>query len=132
MARRGRRHDAVSSADTNDNARDALDALLEPLPGPLPDLSTLSTLTDFGPPTIPHDRRTYTFGQEQQPHQVIDDLRQNMSTHALPSGVRVDVPQTAAFCVRRKERREVLFAKRLHKRGRGGSRRRDWRSEVKC
>lgn len=44
--------------------------------------------------------------------------------------VQFALPEKTIVCVRRKQRREVFFAKRL-KRGRGGGRRTRW-SEVKC
>lgn len=54
--------------------------------------------------------------------------RQNV----LPARVRFDVPEKVAKCVRRKERREVLFAKRKTRKGAGSRRRRDWWSDVSC
>jgi len=41
-------------------------------------------------------------------------------------------PPNIMECIRRKIRREVLHALRLKKSGRGGSKKRDWRSDIKC
>lgn len=42
------------------------------------------------------------------------------------------VPKRVAVCVRRKERREVIHAKRLTAKGAGGSKRRNFWSDVSC
>lgn len=58
----------------------------------------------------------------------------NKAQWALPHTVGFAEPKRVAVCVRRKERKEVLFAKALTKKGgRGGGRRRrnEW-SNVKC
>lgn len=47
------------------------------------------------------------------------------------SGVRFQIPRDVAVCIRRKERREVLIAKRK-RRGRGVVGRRNWFSSVSC
>lgn len=59
------------------------------------------------------------------------------SSHKAVSGrsfqkIGFDNPEKVIRCARRYARREVLFAKRLHRRGRGGSRRRNYWSNVKC
>lgn len=41
-------------------------------------------------------------------------------------------PQSVAICVRRKQRREVLFAKKLKTSGRGRSKRRNYHSNIRC
>lgn len=51
---------------------------------------------------------------------------------ALPSTLSFADPRATVVCVRRRQRREVLFALNKMRRGRGGSRRRDWRSQVRC
>lgn len=50
----------------------------------------------------------------------------------LPSRIAYDRPVEAIHCVRRKQRREVIFAKNYRRRGRGGSRKRDFWSQFKC
>lgn len=50
----------------------------------------------------------------------------------VPARVRFDLPERVAKCVRRKERREVMFAKRKTRKGAGSRRRRDWWSDVSC
>lgn len=41
-------------------------------------------------------------------------------------------PDRVAVCVRRERRREVMFAKKLTRKGAGGAKRRNWWSDVKC
>lgn len=41
-------------------------------------------------------------------------------------------PTFAVVCARRHQRREVIFATRKHRRGKGGSRRRNFWSNVRC
>jgi len=41
-------------------------------------------------------------------------------------------PDQVVLCVRRKERREVLFAKKKTRRGPGGPRRRNWTTFISC
>lgn len=41
-------------------------------------------------------------------------------------------PDRVALCVRRKRRREVLFAKRKTRKGSGGAKRLNWRSFIHC
>lgn len=51
----------------------------------------------------------------------------------LAHGLAFPNPKRVLICVRRKSRREVLFAKNLHRRGAGArKRRRTYYSEVKC
>lgn len=62
---------------------------------------------------------------------VVPPSRSLFNALAYPSArVRFEVPDRTIVCVRRKERREVFFAKKL-KRGRGGGRRTKW-SDVQC
>lgn len=49
-----------------------------------------------------------------------------------PRNVAFSVPRDVAICVRRKTRREVIFAKRKYSKGAGASRRRSWFSKVGC
>lgn len=50
----------------------------------------------------------------------------------LPVSVGFAVPEKVALCVRRRTRKEVLFAKRLTAKGARGNRRRNQWSDVKC
>lgn len=57
------------------------------------------------------------------------------SSHKAVSGksfqkIGFDNPDQVIVCARRRSRREIMFAKKL--RGRGGSRRRNYWSDVKC
>lgn len=59
------------------------------------------------------------------------------SSHKAVSGrsfqkIGFDNPDQTIVCARRRSRREVIFAKNLSRRGRGGSRRRNYWSDVKC
>lgn len=49
-----------------------------------------------------------------------------------PNNLRFSVPRDVAMCVRRKSRREVMFAKRKTRKGAGASRRRSWFSKIGC
>lgn len=73
------------------------------------------------------------------------DFRQPMDTTAEPAGyrrqksystrqhlVRFDAPEKALVCVRRKTRREVIFAKRKHRKGAGSRRHRNYLSNIRC
>lgn len=136
MARgRGRRSDEGSSADISNNASpDALDGLLDPLPAPPVD--PLTRLDDFMQPSIPNDRRLFHFGEPERFNLDVAEVGfgtpGDTRSASLPSGVRFVVPGEVAICVRRKERREVLHALgKVRKRG-GGSRRKNYFSQIKC
>lgn len=134
MARRGRKSDEGSSAAPIENARpDVLDGLLDPLPA-LPS-DPVSSLDDFMQPLIPNDQRLFSFGD---PERYTLDVGQTANSIGverptrLPAQVRFADPAQVAICVRRKERREVLHALRYVRKGKGGSRRRNWASKIKC
>lgn len=133
MAKGRGRRSIGSSEITNDFSRPdpVLDGLLDPLPA-LP-VSPLNPLDDFLGDSLPSDRRAFSFDSEptrgtsssghvKLPDPVLDRAPEALSTDR----VRI------ATCVRRQQRREVMFAKKFHKRGRGGGRRRTWRSDVRC
>lgn len=46
--------------------------------------------------------------------------------------ISFDAPQKALVCVRRKTRREVIFAKKKHRKGAGSGRRRNFLSNIRC
>lgn len=124
----------VSNPSLNDSL---LDVLSEPLELPS---SPLSLVEDFLGPDIPHDRRTFRFGQEPEKYRLMDvseALRSPQSgriKNQIPvvryGSVGFQNPDTTAICVRRKIRKEVLIAKR--KRGKGGARKMKWYSKVRC
>lgn len=51
---------------------------------------------------------------------------------ALAAHMYHEVPNNVVVCVRRKRRREVLHALRQVRSGRGRSKRRNWRSDIRC
>lgn len=65
---------------------------------------------------------------------VGDNVNRKRASRALvPSRVKFNVPQEVALCVRRKQRREVLFAKRRTGKGsRARRRRRTYWSNISC
>lgn len=143
MARRGRSRSITgSSADTSDiTLGPDLNGLLEPLPA-LP-VDPVSIIDEFTQPAIPYDRRAFSFGEEWQSpkmevrNDVLSGQTKQVSERPsgqLPSGVVVSDPGRLAVCVRRKERREVLFAlRKTFRGGRGNGKRRynEW-SKVHC
>lgn len=106
----------------------------------------LSPLAPLDPLSEIEDRRTYhPLGSDRPalysvaPLQVKDrrpsprQRRAGFRPHSQTKGVIAFAePDQVVLCVRRKERREVLFAKRFHKRGRGGPRRRNWTTQISC
>lgn len=58
--------------------------------------------------------------------------KQNTLRSPVPSAIGFQVPKDVAKCVRRKERREVIHAKRLQKRGARGSKHFNLWSNVRC
>lgn len=137
---RGRSHrNSASSADTTDNARDVLDALLEPLPGP--PLDPVSAIDDLMAPVLPFDARAFDFDQRSMVHDAVtraevvsagDGRRRDVLAPVMSERVARSDGRRTAICVRRSQRREVLHALDRVRRGRGGSKRRDWRSDIKC
>lgn len=70
-----------------------------------------------------------------KPRLVISPAKQpkrNGAHFRIPHQVGFDVPHRVAICIRRKERREVIHAKRLTRKGSGGSKRRSFWSNIKC
>lgn len=78
--------------------------------------------------TLPHDRREFSFGEPESYSLVTAPA--DVSVPFSRERVAFGNPDTVAICHRRQVRREVMIA--MKRRGRGGSRRRDWRSEIKC
>lgn len=50
----------------------------------------------------------------------------------VPVGIAFSQPEEVNICRRRKTRREVIFAKKLQRKGASGSRRRNMWSDVSC
>lgn len=129
MARRGRsRSNPGSSADTIDNASLDLDGLLEPLPA-LP-VDPVSTLDNFLGPSIPHDQRAFSLDME--PVHGSPSSRSNVVASPYSVQVVQNDSVRAAVCVRRSQRREVLFAMRRHGKGSGRKKQRTWKSDIPC
>lgn len=128
MARR-RRSDNRSQRDTNDIA------------SPLLDRAKLLNSEAFRAAFVDPDLREWEDGRTFHPDGVFRPAgvrrsrfaRQLFATDSAYSrqAVAFAVPKQVAVCVRRKQRREVLFAKRRMK-GRGGTRRYTERSHIKC
>lgn len=51
---------------------------------------------------------------------------------AVPVHVSFRSPSNVVECVRRSQRREVLFATRKFRKGSGSAKRRSWRSNIRC
>lgn len=111
--------------------------LLEgPVPGPVLTPQTWRTAI-IDPLADLEDRRTF------HPDSV---YRDPLLTSGLPATIKqtpprkrslvtqttFDAPRDVAICVRRKQRREVIFAKRKHGAGARARRRRNYWSHVKC
>lgn len=60
------------------------------------------------------------------------NLKQARSKFSVPSAIGFDVPKRVSICVRRKERREVLHAKKLTRKGSRGGKRRNFWSNIHC
>lgn len=127
MSRRGRRR-----------RHEADEIFLNPVSLVTPSL--LSPLTSPRDVLDLEDRRQYHPEDYYRPARSVtsEDRNVNVKTPAkkfspaLPFGLQFAVPDRVAVCVRRKQRREVLFAKG---RGGGGRRKRphkNWHSKVSC
>lgn len=123
---------------SNRGQRDALDSSLAELLAPLelPAIVSPYLPSEYSSWAEIEDRRVFdperafrpalSFSGNQAPSRRIPATDRRWST------IGFDRPDSALICARRKSRREVIFAKRRHRRGRGGSRRRNWYSDVRC
>lgn len=59
-------------------------------------------------------------------------VRNRTSSFRRPDVFGFAIPNRVAICVRRAQRREVLFAKRKMRSGAGGSKRRNFWSSISC
>lgn len=122
-----------SSRGQRDDISPSLAELLAPLQYPQPLVSPLIPSDNW---QEIDDRRT--FNPERAYRPALSFSGGQAPTNRIPasdkrwSTIGFNDPDFAVICARRKSRREVIFAKRRHRRGRGGSRRRNWYSEVKC
>lgn len=81
------------------------------------------------------DRREFHPARRLRPARMVSGLpaphkQKSKSFQAMQPSFAV--PKGVAICVRRKERREVLFARRKTRKGSGGGRRFNEWSKVKC
>lgn len=137
MAHRRRRRD---SAATTDDASDALSSELLARPvsplGLVDVFNEPSFLSDFTPMNEVQDGRLFspTISDAVSTVGTVAETRSipGPITSTVAAQIGFDRPKEAVHCVRRRQRREVLFAKRLFKRGGGGGRKRDFWSQFKC
>lgn len=111
--------------------------LLGPALSPLPSLSV-----NFSPAPVVDDRRAYHPLADYRPALTIDGRPAPVQRKAvtsrfkpLPLGREITafaVPKTVSVCVRRGVRREVMFAKRLTRKGSSARRSRNFLSSVSC
>lgn len=87
------------------------------------------------------DRRLYDPRRSFRPARMVDGRKAGpLVAGRSPSGrpaflsprVEFPDPKRTLVCVRRQERKEVLFAKKLTRRGSGGGKRRTWLSDIVC
>lgn len=103
-------------------------------------LLPLLDLTTITPPDLLRsieDRRTFYPERATRPASSFSRPRHRLEVspgyNILPFGVRFEEPRKVLVCVRRKQRREVLFA--MKRTGKGGGKRRHKRgpySDVRC
>lgn len=65
-------------------------------------------------------------------HRSVQDRSRNSRTGTLPATVAFSQPKQVTVCIRRKTRREVLFAKKRTGKGSSAPRTRSQWSDVKC
>lgn len=140
MARR--RRNSNETDQSSEGERDTA-AIARPERPASPDVTLGSLLSEI------EDRRLFHPEQDQQPVRRLSrrpnelslvnrSARTSSQRDRFGEAVRSQTKATVGFadpartvvCVRRKQRREVYFAKKL--KGRGGARRTNWRSHIKC
>lgn len=117
------------SADASDIASRRLLSPVAPL-DPLVELEDNRTYHPSGRNRAPRFAARLT-ARNRQPsrYQAKVGFRPRSQTKAV---IAFADPDQVVLCVRRKERREVLFAKRRHGRGGRRPRRRTWKSQISC
>lgn len=126
MARRRR------SRSSNDRTGREVHTLTRTDVLPLSDLRFIEDRREFHP--LGDDRPAGVF-MFREARQVVPSRKRQVGKSVadlLPSGVQFNVPGEVALCVRRKRRREVMFAIRKHGRNGGRRYRRTRHSEVSC
>jgi len=88
-----------------------------------------STVRPSAPP-VDDRRRFHPLGDLRPPGALRKSARKLVGFKDFR--LRFAVPELVVPCIKRKIRREVIFAKKLRKKGSGGSRRRNIWSEIKC
>lgn len=117
------------SADAFDIANRRLLSPLAPL-DPLVELEDNRTFHPSGSSRAPRFAvRLSARDRQPSPRQRQVGYRPRSQTKAV---IAFEQPDQVVLCVRRKERREVLFAKRRHGRGGRRPRRRTWKSQISC
>lgn len=134
MGRHSSRRNRPVERDTPSIAND-ISSLLGPDGPTLAPLSPLSTPVTQSVLTEVEDRRQYSpydhpRTMDGTPARVVPSPFRDVT--ALTHDMSFEAPRRVLVCARRKERREVLIAKKLHRKGAGGSRRRNIWSDIKC
>lgn len=101
--------------------------LLAPRVSPV-DLRVFEDRRTFSP--VRHQVRSPGVFSRRDQRRLVDGPA--LSRDRLPARLQFAVPDKVVLCVRRKRRREVLFATRRTRSGRGRARRRNMWSAVKC
>lgn len=125
-----------STRDVRDAFSDvAIDPLLDAglMPGPfkIPRPEPFNPY-DFTPLTDVTDGRRFTPTPQDSPRRIDGTKARLSPVPAQMGAVRFDDSASVAACVRRKTRREVIFAKRKHRKGAGSRRRYNFWSKVRC
>lgn len=131
MARRRRKRERRSDAISQSPVRSLTVRLSRPLALPSPrHLVEVDDRRRHHPLDFFRPARTWS-GHPTRPNVVKPAVRK--FSPSLPFGTRFADPRRTVICVRRKERKEVLFAlKRTGKGARARRRRRNFFSEVSC
>lgn len=136
MARRRRRSREVITVHSATSSRSLTSLLRTPYPlapGPLVDVEDRRRhhpLMEWAPPKIitGNPARIAHKNKFSRPHKLA-----GFTVPGVPTKVRFKAPAKTLLCIRRAQRKEVLFAKRKTRKGAGASRRRrNPFSEVSC
>lgn len=82
---------------------------------------------DFHPERAARPARSF-----KSPRHQLTIPKNQMGNMKLPSAIGFKDPDRVLICVRRKQRRSVLFAKKKHKKGAGSKRSRSYYSNIQC
>lgn len=119
------------SAEATDFASRRLLAPLAPSYDPLSEIEDRRTYHPLGSdrPALYSVAPLQVKDRQPSPRQRQAGFRPNSQTKGV---IAFAQPDQVVLCVRRKERREVLFAKKKTRRGPGGPRRRNWTTFISC